>query len=132
MNRPLTCTLLASCCMFFGSGSGWSQTAAPPSPPAVPPQQLVGATHYDGWYTFNGNLENQKYSQADQITPQNVGKLQKAWEVHTGDVSDGSGKIPLIGLVRDAAFRQRHRLCLDAVLPHFRDRARYRQGQVDL
>ena len=44
---------------------------------------------------FNGNLENQKYSEADQITPQNVGELQKVWEVHTGDVSDGSGKIPL-------------------------------------
>ena len=56
---------------------------------------MVGATHYDGWYTFNGDLEGQKFSAADQITPQNVGKLQKAWEVHTGDVSDGSGKIPL-------------------------------------
>ena len=37
MNRPLTCTLLASCCMFFGSGSGWSQTAPPPSPPGRSP-----------------------------------------------------------------------------------------------
>ncbi len=55
----------------------------------------VGATQYSGWYTFNGNLEDQKYSQADQITPQNVGELQKALEVHTGDVSDGSGKIPI-------------------------------------
>jgi len=59
---------------------------------APPP---AGAAQYQGWYTFNGNIENQKYSQAAQITPQNVGKLAKAWEVHTGDVSDGSGKIPL-------------------------------------
>jgi quinoprotein glucose dehydrogenase len=55
----------------------------------------AGTTNYSGWYTFNGNIENQKYSAADQITPQNVAKLEKAWEVHTGDVSDGSGKIPL-------------------------------------
>lgn len=47
------------------------------------------------WPTFNGNLKAQKYSPADQITPQNVSKLTKAWEVHTGDVSDGSGDIPM-------------------------------------
>lgn len=69
-----------------------ASTNSQPSPaPAAP---VVGATHYDGWYTFNGNLEDQKYSPADQITPSNVGTLTKAWEVHTGDVSDGSGKLP--------------------------------------
>ena len=93
MNRPVACALIAFWGIVFGSGNGWSQTAAPQSPAGSQP--VVGATHYDGWYTFNGNLENQKISQADQITPQNVGKLQKVWEVHTGDVSDGSGKIPL-------------------------------------
>ena len=63
-----------------------------PQPPSQAP--VVGATHYSGWYTFNGDLEDRKYSEADQITPQNVGKLQKAWEVHTGDMSDGSGNKP--------------------------------------
>ncbi|GAB1583866.1 pyrroloquinoline quinone-dependent dehydrogenase [Phyllobacterium phragmitis] len=47
------------------------------------------------WSTFNGDLKAQKYSPADQITPQNIGKLKKAWEVHTGDVSDGSGNVPM-------------------------------------
>lgn len=47
------------------------------------------------WYTFNGDLKAQKYSPADQITAENVGKLEKAWEVHTGDVSDGSGDVPM-------------------------------------
>ncbi|PYE85264.1 pyrroloquinoline quinone-dependent dehydrogenase [Phyllobacterium leguminum] len=47
------------------------------------------------WPSYNGDLKAQKYSPADQITPQNVGRLQKAWEVHTGDVSDGSGVIPM-------------------------------------
>lgn len=85
----------AACCVNFAGGA-WSQTTAPQTqPPSAPAAQIAGATHYDGWYTFNGNLENQKYSEADQITPQNVGELQKVWEVHTGDVSDGSGKIPL-------------------------------------
>lgn len=54
----------------------------------------MGATHYEGWYTFNGDLKDQKYSTADQITPQNVDQLQEAWEVHTGDMSNGSGKTP--------------------------------------
>jgi quinoprotein glucose dehydrogenase len=74
------------------------QRAAAPSQQATEgptPASIAGATEYSGWYTFNGNLENQKYTEADQITPQNVTQLQKAWEVHTGDVSDGSGKIPL-------------------------------------
>lgn len=71
-----------------------AQDAAPQSPASQqqPAATVVGATHYDGWYTFNGDLENHKYSTADQITPQNVAKLTKAWEVHTGDMSDGSGK----------------------------------------
>src|SRR6185312_15334155 len=71
--------------------------AAAPSQQATEgptPASIAGATEYSGWYTFNGNLENQKYAEADQITPQNVTQLQKAWEVHTGDVSDGSDLPP--------------------------------------
>src|SRR3954454_5720976 len=47
------------------------------------------------WATFNGDLRAQKYSPETQITPQNVQNLTKAWEVHTGDVSDGSGDKPM-------------------------------------
>jgi len=46
------------------------------------------------WYTFNGDLEAHKFSPATQITPANVHKLRVAWQLHTGDVSNGSGKIP--------------------------------------
>jgi quinoprotein glucose dehydrogenase len=46
------------------------------------------------WYTFNGDLRAQKYSTETQITPDNVGKLKVAWQIHTGDVSDGSGSRP--------------------------------------
>jgi quinoprotein glucose dehydrogenase len=70
---------------------------------AAPPQAAgaravaseEAAVRYHGWYTFNGDLMDQKFSTASQITPQNVGKLTKVWEVHTGDVSTGDGKAPV-------------------------------------
>ncbi len=37
----------------------------------------------------------QKFSPATQITPDNVGKLKKVWETHTGDVSNGGGGKPM-------------------------------------
>jgi quinoprotein glucose dehydrogenase len=48
----------------------------------------------DVWSTFNGDLKAQKFSPATQITPDNVGRLVKTWETHTGDVSNGSGDKP--------------------------------------
>jgi quinoprotein glucose dehydrogenase len=63
------------------------------------PALLAGLTLWpaqaEDWYDFNGNAAAQKYSSADQITPANVGGLIKAWEVRTGDVSQGTkGEIP--------------------------------------
>lgn len=46
------------------------------------------------WTTYNGDLAARKYSPATQITPDNVASLVKAWELHTGDVADGSGELP--------------------------------------
>lgn len=46
------------------------------------------------WNTFHGQLNAQKYSPLTQITADNVRSLVKVWEYHTGDVSDGSGKLP--------------------------------------
>src|SRR5215469_13845766 len=39
---------------------------------------------------FGGNQQAQKYSNATQITPDNVKNLKKAWELHTGDVGSGA------------------------------------------
>ncbi|HXR55438.1 MAG TPA: pyrroloquinoline quinone-dependent dehydrogenase [Casimicrobiaceae bacterium] len=64
-------------------------------PPAANASPEEAGVRYHGWYTFNGDLMDQKFSQAAQITPQNVARLQKAWEVHTGDVSTGDGKTPV-------------------------------------
>ncbi|PWE51070.1 MULTISPECIES: pyrroloquinoline quinone-dependent dehydrogenase [Thioclava] len=46
------------------------------------------------WNSFHGQLSAQKYSPLTQINPDNVGDLEKVWQVHTGDVSDGSGDKP--------------------------------------
>ncbi|GHC31829.1 pyrroloquinoline quinone-dependent dehydrogenase [Aidingimonas halophila] len=46
------------------------------------------------WDSFHGQLNAQKYSPLDQINADNVGDLEKVWEIHTGDVSDGSGDLP--------------------------------------
>ena len=42
------------------------------------------------WDAFGGNQQAQKYSIATQITPDNVGGLKKAWDIHTGDVGSGA------------------------------------------
>ncbi len=73
-----TCLLLAACSV--------------PQAQSAPPQQADAATQQ--WNTFNGNLAAQKFATATQITPQNVGKLETAWQLKTGDVSNGTGKLP--------------------------------------
>lgn len=47
-----------------------------------------------GWDSFHGQLNAQKYSPLDQINAGNVKRLKKAWQFHTGDVSDGKGDLP--------------------------------------
>jgi|GEM_PF-56954 len=46
------------------------------------------------WKSFHGQVSGAKYSPLDQITPENVGELELAWRLETGDVSDGSGDLP--------------------------------------
>ncbi len=38
------------------------------------------------WPAWGGNLHGTKYSPLDQITPDNVGQLERIWEFHTGDL----------------------------------------------
>ncbi|ETX28999.1 glucose dehydrogenase [Roseivivax isoporae LMG 25204] len=66
------------------------QEPAPRSARAPVPLVPEGAT----WDSFHGQLSAQKYSPLTEITAENVGRLEKVWEVHTGDVSDGSGDLP--------------------------------------
>ena len=46
------------------------------------------------WTAFHGDIGSTKFSNVQTITPQNVGSLVRAWDYHTGDVSDGSGDLP--------------------------------------
>ncbi|EKJ6980928.1 TPA: pyrroloquinoline quinone-dependent dehydrogenase [Enterobacter hormaechei] len=71
------------------TGSGDGKRVASASQPATP---LVPGT--TTWDSFHGQLNAQKYSPLTQITADNVGKLTKVWEFHTGDVSDGKGDTP--------------------------------------
>ncbi|WP_022707091.1 pyrroloquinoline quinone-dependent dehydrogenase [Paracoccus zeaxanthinifaciens] len=66
-----------------------TMTALPAA--ALSPAAMAQQTE---WTAFHGNGMAQKYSASTQITPENVGQLEKVWEVHTGDVSDGSGDLP--------------------------------------
>jgi quinoprotein glucose dehydrogenase len=67
--------------------------ASAAKPPAAPAWKApVSSEGAQDWYTFNGQLNAQKYATSTAITPQNVSSLTKAWELHTGDVSNGSGK----------------------------------------
>ncbi|HAV1694911.1 TPA: pyrroloquinoline quinone-dependent dehydrogenase [Enterobacter hormaechei subsp. steigerwaltii] len=71
------------------TGNGDGKKVASASQPAMP---LVTGTAT--WDSFHGQLNAQKYSPLTQITADNVGKLTKVWEFHTGDVSDGKGDTP--------------------------------------
>ncbi|ELR0678903.1 pyrroloquinoline quinone-dependent dehydrogenase [Enterobacter hormaechei] len=71
------------------TGSGDGKKVASASQHATP---LVPGT--PTWDSFHGQLNAQKYSPLTQITADNVGKLTKVWEFHTGDVSDGKGDTP--------------------------------------
>ncbi|UXO70406.1 pyrroloquinoline quinone-dependent dehydrogenase (plasmid) [Pantoea sp. SGAir0184] len=71
------------------SGKRDGEKVASASQPATP---LVPSTAT--WDSFHGQLNAQKYSPLKQITADNVSKLKKIWEFHTGDVSDGKGDTP--------------------------------------
>lgn len=46
------------------------------------------------WHTFNDDLAATKFADVQSFNPGNVADLERAWEVHTSDVSDGSGDLP--------------------------------------
>ncbi|WP_251976669.1 pyrroloquinoline quinone-dependent dehydrogenase [Salinicola avicenniae] len=72
-----------------GAGNDATASAETRSGPPIP---LVPET--PTWDSFHGQDNAQKYSPLTQITEDNVGDLEKVWEYHTGDVSDGSGDTP--------------------------------------
>ncbi|SFI23064.1 pyrroloquinoline quinone-dependent dehydrogenase [Modicisalibacter xianhensis] len=75
-----------------GNQSAAQENASQTDEPTGEPIPLV--PEEPTWDSFHGQLNAQKYSPLDQITVDNVGELEKVWEVHTGDVADGSGELP--------------------------------------
>lgn len=61
----------------------WSQLPAPGTAGMADPSgQQVGAD----WPAYGGTYSARRYSPLAQINPANVGKLERAWVIHTGDL----------------------------------------------
>ncbi|WP_226573712.1 pyrroloquinoline quinone-dependent dehydrogenase [Acuticoccus sediminis] len=63
-----------------------TQVAAESDERAPQPQPEVG----QDWPFWGGDANAQRYSPLDQITPENVGNLERAWTFHTGDLPEGA------------------------------------------
>jgi quinoprotein glucose dehydrogenase len=84
-SRLLLTALIASPLLAAPSAPAPSQDAA-----ALYPAPATTTGDKQTWYTFNGDLGAQKYATSTEITPENVAKLKVAWQLHTGDVSQGT------------------------------------------
>ncbi|RZI98709.1 MAG: membrane-bound PQQ-dependent dehydrogenase, glucose/quinate/shikimate family, partial [Rubrivivax sp.] len=92
--------ILVGAGLLLNGGDRGSLVAQEPTPGVPVEQPAVGAdpapaaaaitfampdTGVD-WPAYGGNIHATRYSPLDQITPQNVGQLQKVWEFRTGDL----------------------------------------------
>lgn len=62
--------------------------AGQPPRPGAPsgPERAAGPAAGADWAAYGGTYGAQRYSALDQITPENVGKLERVWLIHTGDL----------------------------------------------
>jgi quinoprotein glucose dehydrogenase len=98
----LASATLAAAFAALAAGPALAQPNAPYTPPAplladaARAPADVGLPLPDGtrWDTFHGQLSAEKYSPLAEITAANVSGLKEVWSYHTGDMSDGSGKLP--------------------------------------
>jgi quinoprotein glucose dehydrogenase len=74
--------VVASFAMLGNNGSGAALALPPQSSPGMADPSLSG-TGAD-WTAYGGTNAAWRYSPLTEINPSNVGKLRKAWEVHTG------------------------------------------------
>ncbi len=61
---------------------------------SLPGARVAGLAQATGseWPAWGGTHEGRRFSRLDQITPANVGRLQRAWVAHTGDLPSGAGE----------------------------------------
>ena len=69
--------------VLLGS-TGGTAAAALPSPTSQGMNDPSGLATGRDWPVYGGTGAAQRYSPLTQITPENVGKLRKVWEIHTG------------------------------------------------
>ena len=51
---------------------------------------VTGTTELgEGWSSYGGDMGGHRFSSADQVTPENVARLQEAWRFSTGDMARG-------------------------------------------
>jgi len=62
------------------------------APELDPPAAAVAST--TSWPRYGGHPDGQRHAELAAITPENVGRLARAWSYRHGDVSDGSGDVP--------------------------------------
>jgi quinoprotein glucose dehydrogenase len=75
--------LLVGTWSLFAASCGVGDSETPPR---------SGPAH--DWPSYGGDVGGMRYSPLDEITPANVGRLEIAWEFHTGEeTSDGSGEL---------------------------------------
>ena len=62
--------------------------AGQPARPGAPSGPELAAAPSAGadWVAYGGTYGAERYSALNQITPENVGKLKRAWLIHTGDL----------------------------------------------
>ena len=65
-------------CWMFGIALGFLASGQP-----IDREQLLRPPA-DTWLTFHGNYSGQRHANLNQITPQNVTKLQEVWRFQTG------------------------------------------------
>ena len=86
----------AGAAVLFLAIALWGASVARPDPimgnlPAMLASARTDAVSSD-WPAWGGTYAGQRFSELDQITPANVGQLEKAWVAHTGDLPQGAGK----------------------------------------
>ncbi|PVM82937.1 membrane-bound PQQ-dependent dehydrogenase, glucose/quinate/shikimate family [Caulobacter endophyticus] len=84
---------LAAFVLLVGAGGGVVAMAnrAAPAKPLPPPIAGPGRAMGSDWIAYGGSHDAQRFSAAAQITPANVGELERAWTFRTGDIPDKFG-----------------------------------------
>jgi quinoprotein glucose dehydrogenase len=89
---------IACVCIAVVAGFGISYTGSSNASSSLPPVANIAMTDPsplkagEDWPAYGGSTSARRYSPLDQINKDNVGKLQRAWTFHTGDLPSQAAK----------------------------------------